>query len=49
MRTLEEIDADIQVHINAIAEICAERDQVSPNPIKVRLVPGAEGITISKG
>jgi hypothetical protein len=46
MRTLEEINADILVHINAIAALAKEQEAIKPNPIKIRIVPGTDGIVI---
>ena len=37
MRTLQEIDADLDPLIKAVAKLADELDQISPNPIKVKI------------
>jgi hypothetical protein len=42
-RTLQEIDADIMVEIAKIASLAREREEIRPNPIKIKVsaeIPG---------
>jgi hypothetical protein len=46
MRTLEQIDKDLQMAINKVAELASEREAIRPNPIKVMIDPNCVGIKV---